>query len=77
MTCSWCGTLRGSLMISKRPLIGGGGESRFVICDLCVADLVTQCRLNFGSAWPELPGWFDQIARDPDEPPDGSNSMRY
>jgi hypothetical protein len=53
LTCSWCGTLRGSIRFGNRPPIGGEGERGMLICDLCVADLLVQCRANFGPQWPQ------------------------
>jgi hypothetical protein len=34
-------------------LIGGESERGMLICDLCVADLLVQCRANFGPEWPD------------------------
>ena len=52
LTCSWCGTLRGSLRFSTKSLTTREPND-FVICDLCVADLYRQCVVNFGPDWPD------------------------
>ena len=51
LTCSWCGTLRGSLRFGKNSLVERTAGD-FVICDLCVADLYRLCVDNFGPDWP-------------------------